>query len=130
LDEGHTGNGAPSRPPATGSRRRGGQRQDAPTARCKCLPGSVGIEAQACPRAVPEAHAAQPIRVRVHPITGNPELLGKFLGIDQADVRRRGRQHLSEVFCDGVDLVDIEHQETSTACGEQHYLARDPGRET
>ena len=68
--------------------------------------------------------------VRVDPITGNTELLGKFLSIDQAHVRRRGRQHLSEVFCDGVDLVDIEHQETSTACGEQHNLARDPGRET
>ena len=101
-----------------------------PGVNCQCLSGSLSLEAQPGPGAITQTHPTKPFGVRVDPITGNTELPGKFLGIDQADVRRRGRQHLSEVFCDGVDLVDVEYQQTSTACGEQRYLARDPGRET
>jgi len=102
-----------------------------PGVRRQCLSVSLGIKAQPGPGAITQTHPTKPFGVRVYPIACNTELLGKFLRIDQADFRRRGQQHLSgEVFCDSIDLVDIEYQETSTACGEQHHLARDPGRET
>ena len=101
-----------------------------PGVRRQCLLGSLGIEAQPGPGAITQTHPTKPFGIRVYPIARNTELLGKFLRINQADVRRRGRQHLSEAFCDRIDLVDIEYQETSTACGEQHHLARDTGRET
>lgn len=100
-----------------------------PGVRRQCLSGSLSIKAQPGPGAIAQTNPTKPFGVRVDPIAGNAELLGKFLGIDQADVRRRGSQHLSEAFCDGANLVDIEYQETSTPRGEQHYLARDPGRE-
>jgi hypothetical protein len=101
-----------------------------PGVRRQCLSGSLSIKAQPGPGAITQTHSTKPVGVRVDPIAGNTELLGKCLSIDQADVRRRRRQHLSQAFCDRVDLIDIEYQETSTACGEQHDLARDTRRET
>jgi hypothetical protein len=130
LNQRHGGHSLTPGPPAAAPGRRTIRRLAAAGVPCQCLPGSLSIEAQSGPGAITETHPTKPRGVRVDPIAGNTELLRKFLRIDQADVRWRWRHHLSEVFCDCVDLVDIEDQETSTACGEQHDLARDPRRET
>ena len=130
MNERDGGHSLTSGPPAAAPGRRTIRRLASRGVRCQCLSGSLSVEAQPGPGAITQTHPTKSFGVRVDPIAGNTELLGKFLRIDQADLRRRWRQHLSEVFCDRFDLVDIEDQETSTPCGEEHDLARDPGRET
>jgi len=62
----------------------------APGVRCQCLAGYLSVEAQPGPWAITQTHPTKPFGVGVDPVAGNTELLGKLLGIDQADVRRRG----------------------------------------
>lgn len=118
MNERHGGHSLSSGTPAAAPGRRTIRRLAARGVRCQGLSSSLSVEAQPGPGAITQTHPTKSFSVRVDPVAGNTELLGKFLRVDQADVRRRGRQHLCEVFRDRVDLVDIEDQEASTACGE------------
>lgn len=131
LNEGHAGYGLPSGPPAAGLRRCSAQRMGVAPAGGQGLAGSVGVEAQTCTGAVSQAHATQPIRVRVHPIAGDTEAFGQFARVDEPHRRARcGGGQLREVLGDRVDLVDLEGDEASVPGRQQFYLPCDERRET
>jgi hypothetical protein len=97
----------------------------------KCLSGSLGVEAQACPGAVPQANATQPIRVGVDPIASYSEALGQLARIDQARGRRRcGYRELREVLGDGIDLLYLECNEVPVADRQKFDLPSDERGET
>jgi len=107
------------------------QHPGAAPARGQCLTGSVDVEAQTCAGAVSQAHATQPIRVRVHPIAGDTESFGQLACIYQPHRRtRRGHGQLREVLGDRIDLVDLEGNEATVAGRQQFYLPCDERGET